>query len=228
MTSEIDENGAPNWSIMGKLFRAHPWHGVPIGKNAPDVVNCYIEILPTDTVKYEIDKDTGVLRIDRPQRYSNVCPEIYGFIPQTFCGENLAKFTRARTHRSDIIGDGDPLDICVLTEKQIAHADVLLRARPIGGLRMIDGNEADDKIVAILEGDPSYGFLQDISQCPKMLVERLRHYFLTYKQSPDSEHKICEIPHIYDNEEAREIIELCRKDYLERYQELADLLKEMY
>ena len=228
MAPENDTPNEPNWSHMGKLFRAHPWHGISIGHDAPHVVNCYIEILATDTVKYEVDKDTGVLRIDRPQRFSNVCPELYGFIPQTYCGEHLARFTRERTHRENIVGDGDPLDICVLTEKQVAHADVLLRARPIGGLRMLDGNEADDKIIAILEGDPSYGFLQDITQCPKMLVERLKHYFLTYKQAPDAERATCEITHIYDNEEAKEIIELCQKDYLERYQELADLLKQMY
>lgn len=227
MTSASDESNPPNWSLMGKLFRAHPWHGIPIGRKSPVVVNAYIEILATDTVKYEVDKNSGILEIDRPQRFSNVCPELYGFIPQTYCGENLARFTREQTHRSDIVGDGDPLDICVLTEKQVAHADVLLRARPIGGLRMIDGNEADDKIIAILEGDPSYGFLRDISQCPKMLVERLKHYFLTYKQAPDAEQKMCEITHVYDNEEAREVIQLCEKDYLDQYQELADLLKQM-
>jgi inorganic pyrophosphatase len=228
MTTENDDTAQPNWALVGKLFRAHPWHGIPIGINAPEVVNCYIEILATDTVKYEVDKDTGVLRIDRPQRYSNVCPELYGFIPQTYCGEHLARFTRERTHRDNIVGDGDPLDICVLTEKQVAHADVLLRARPIGGLRMLDGNEADDKIIAILEGDPSYGFFQDITQCPKMLVERLKHYFLTYKQAPDAERTMCEITHIYDHEEAREVIQLCRKDYLERYEELAGLLKLLH
>src|SRR5207248_11150492 len=81
MSHEQDE---PVWRLLGLLFRAHPWHGVPIGPEAPAKVNTYIEIVPTDTVKYELDKVTGLLRIDRPQLYSNVCPALYGLIPQTF------------------------------------------------------------------------------------------------------------------------------------------------
>ena len=206
------------------LYRAHPWHGIHIGKNAPHLINSYIEILPTDTVKYELDKVTGLLRIDRPQRFSNVCPELYGFIPQTYCGEQVADFCRMKTGRSDIIGDGDPLDVCVLTEKHIAHVNIYMRCHPIGGLRMLDGDEADDKIIAILQGDPSYGYWQDISQCPSMLVERLRHYFLTYKQAPDAMHKACEITHVYGAEEAREVIRRSHADYLEKFEKLAKQL----
>jgi inorganic pyrophosphatase len=206
------------------IYRAHPWHGIHIGRSAPHLINAYIEILPTDTVKYELDKRTGLLRIDRPQRFSNVCPELYGFIPQTYCGENVAEFCRMKTGRSDIIGDGDPLDVCVLTEKHIAHVNIYMRAHPIGGLRMLDGDEADDKIIAILEGDPSYGYWQDISQCPSMLVERLRHYFLTYKQAPDAMHKACEITHVYGAEEAREVIRRSHVDYLDKFGALAQQL----
>ena len=83
----MDDNGASVREILGLMFRAHPWHGIPIGPEAPDVVNVYIEIVPTDTVKYELDKDTGILKVDRPQKYSNVCPTLYGFIPQTLCAE---------------------------------------------------------------------------------------------------------------------------------------------
>src|SRR5215831_10472917 len=78
--------------LLGLLFKAHPWHGVPIGKDAPAVVTTYIEIVPTDTVKYEIDKITGHLKIDRPQKYSNVCPTLYGFIPQTLCAGRVGEF----------------------------------------------------------------------------------------------------------------------------------------
>lgn len=211
-----------------RLFRAHPWHGIQIGHEAPDLVNAYVEILPTDTVKYELDKVTGLLRIDRPQRFSNVCPELYGFIPQTFCGDEVAAFCRLKTGREDIIGDGDPLDVCVLTEKHIAHVNVYMRVHAIGGLRMLDGDEADDKIIAILHGDPSYGYWQDISQCPSMLVERLRHYFLTYKQAPDAMHKACEITHVYGAEEAREVIRRSHADYLAKYRYLAEELETMF
>ncbi|MBA3321706.1 MAG: inorganic diphosphatase, partial [Pyrinomonadaceae bacterium] len=72
--------------LLATLFQAHPWHGVAPGENAPAVVNAYIELVPTDTVKYELDKVSGHLRLDRPQRYSSLCPMPYGFIPQTYCG----------------------------------------------------------------------------------------------------------------------------------------------
>ena len=120
-------------------------------------MNAFIEIVPTDTVKYELDKTTGCLNVDRPQKFSNVCPTLYGFIPQTYCGEEVGAFCAERSGREGIDGDGDPMDICVLTEKAISHGDILVRAIPIGGLRMLDNEEADDKIVAVLEGDAVYG-----------------------------------------------------------------------
>mgnify|MGYP003694373673 CR=1 FL=1 len=122
-----------------RAFRAHPWHGVSMGKDAPRVVTTYIEIVPTDTVKYEMDKLTGILRMDRPQQYSNVCPSLYGFIPRTLCAERVGALCSERTGRPGIQGDGDPMDVCVLTEKEISHGDILVQAIPIGGLRMIDG-----------------------------------------------------------------------------------------
>jgi len=195
------------------LFKSHPWHGVPIGADAPDVVTVYIEIVPSDTVKYELDKDTGLLKIDRPQRFSNVCPTLYGFIPQTHCGERNAELTARRTGRTGIVGDGDPLDICVLSEKSIPRGDIVLRARPIGGLRMIDRGEADDKIIAVLEGDACYGAWRDVHQVPKALIDRLRHYFLTYKAGPDALDLQVEITHVYDRDEAHEVIRRSRLDY---------------
>ncbi|HLT23729.1 MAG TPA: inorganic diphosphatase, partial [Ignavibacteria bacterium] len=77
------------WREIRTILKAHPWHGVHIGDNFPDIVTSYIEIVPTDTVKYEIDKHSGMLTIDRPQMYSNICPTPYGFVPQTFCGEKV-------------------------------------------------------------------------------------------------------------------------------------------
>ncbi len=85
--------------------------------DAPNVVTAFIEMVPTDTVKYELDKVSGYIKIDRPQKYSNVVPALYGFLPQTYCGDLVAEYCMAQTERTDIHGDGDPLDICVLTEK---------------------------------------------------------------------------------------------------------------
>jgi inorganic pyrophosphatase len=177
-------------------------------------VTVYIEIVPTDTVKYEVDKATGILRIDRPQQYSNVCPSLYGFLPRTYCAERVGARCTERTGRPGIVGDGDPLDICVLTEKEITHGDILVRAVPIGGLRMIDGNEADDKIVAVLEGDAVFGSYTDVGECPAALLDRLRHYFLTYKQGPDRGARTVEIAEVYGRDEAHEVIRRSGEDYL--------------
>lgn len=207
----------PRMSTPPSPHRAHPWHGVAIGPDAPAVVTCYIEIVPTDTVKYEVDKASGILKLDRPQLYSNFCPALYGFIPRTYCAENVARLCEARTGRTGIVGDGDPLDVCVLTEKPITHGDILVQARPIGGLRMIDGNEADDKIIAVLQGDAVYGALREISDCPPLLIDRLRHYFLTYKQSPDrpgpTTPHLVEIAEIYSSADAFDVIRQSRVDY---------------
>jgi inorganic pyrophosphatase len=179
-----------------------------------------VEIVPSDTVKYEIDKPTGYLRVDRPQRFSNVCPTPYGFLPQTFCGDRVAARTSARTGIPDMIGDGDPLDVCIFTERNIAHADILLTAIPIGGLRMVDSGQADDKIVAVLHDDGAFGSWRDISDCPKPMVDRLRHYFLTYKahpgQEPSGDRFIAEV---YGRDEAHAVIELSCQDYCEKFPE---------
>jgi inorganic pyrophosphatase len=198
-------------------FRLHPWHGVPLGAEAPRVVTTYVEIVPTDTVKYELDKLTGILRVDRPQLYSNVCPSLYGFIPQTLCAERVGEFCATRTRRQAIVGDGDPMDICILTEKAFSHGDVLLESIPIGGLRMIDGNEADDKIIAVLKGDAVYGGIQDIDALSPALVDRLRHYFLTYKHAPGRDEHIVEITHVYGREDAHEVIRCSYADYYAHY-----------
>ena len=84
---------------MVNKFKAHPWHGITVGENAPNVVTAFIEIVPTDTVKYEIDKETGFLKIDRPQKFSNVIPTLYGFIPQTYCDVEIAAFASLQSGR---------------------------------------------------------------------------------------------------------------------------------
>jgi inorganic pyrophosphatase len=207
------------------MFQAHPWHGVTPGAEAPRTVNAFIEIVPTDAVKYELDKQSGHLRVDRPQRFSSMCPSLYGFIPQTFCGEEVAKLCAERTEAWDIKGDGDPMDICVLTEKTFAQGNFFLQAKPIGGLRMIDGEQADDKIIAVLEADLAYGHIKDIDQCPKALVDRLNHYFLSYKQLPGDAPRRVEIVDVYDRAEALDVITRSMRDYQKQFGDPANRTK---
>ncbi len=198
---------------MISQHKAHPWHGISPGKTAPEVVTAFIEIVPTDTVKYEIDKETGFLKIDRPQKFSNIIPALYGFIPQTYCGELVGEYSARMAGRESLVGDGDPLDICVLSERNITHGDILLQAIPIGGFRMLDNGEADDKIIAVMKTDEVYREWTDISQCPASMVHRLMHYFLTYKNMPGLESRVIEITHTYGREEAHEVIRRSIEDY---------------
>jgi inorganic pyrophosphatase len=197
---------------MFRTNKAHPWHGIQIGEKVPQEVTVFIEIVPRDTVKYEVDKETGYLKIDRPQQYSNVVPANYGFIPQTYCGENIAKLATTNSNKTVEKGDGDPLDILVLSEHHIPRGDIILKAKPIGGFCLIDNGEADDKIIATLVGDKIYENFADISELPEAIVNRLQHYFLTYKSLP-CEPNICEIAYIYGREKAYEVIEESVKDY---------------
>jgi len=211
-----DEKGLEK--LLAIMFQAHPWHGITAGDDAPYLVNAYVEIVPTDAVKYELDKASGHLKVDRPQRFSSFPPTLYGFIPQTFCGERVAELCReCLGGEQQIRGDGDPMDICVLTERPVSHASFLVRARPIGGLRMVDGSEADDKIIAVLERDVAYGHIEDISHVPKGLIDRLQHYFLTYKQLPQESPRRVEIADVYDRDSALETIRRSLEDYRSRY-----------
>jgi inorganic pyrophosphatase len=216
----------PIGKLMGLRYKSHPWHGVDIGPEAPQIITCFIEMVPTDTVKYEIDKETGYLKIDRPQKYSNVIPALYGFIPQTFCSDKVAAYCMEKTGRTGIQGDHDPLDICILTEKAIAHGDILVKARPIGGFRMIDGNQADDKIVAVLNNDAVYGDFSDLADCSLMILDRLKHYFLTYKDLPGRT-RDAEITHTYSIEEAHEIIRCSMEDYQHKFDNLRMMLSNV-
>jgi inorganic pyrophosphatase len=199
---------------MFRINKAHPWHGIEIGENAPEEVTVFIEIVPQDTVKYEIDKKTGYLKIDRPQQYSNVVPANYGFIPQTFCGAQIARLAQEKSGKMVEKGDGDPLDILVLSEHHIPRGDIILKARPIGGFCLLDKGEADDKIIATLVGDKVYENYKDLSELPEGIVNRLRHYFLTYKIMP-GEAEIIEIAYIYGQAQAQEVILESIKDYAE-------------
>lgn len=211
------------WKLIGLRYKSHPWHGIEIGKRSPEVVTAFIEVIPSDTVKYEVDKKTGYLKIDRPQKFSNIVPALYGFVPRTYCKQEVAAYCMEKTGRKDIVGDDDPLDICVLTEREVTHGNVIVKAKPIGGFRMLDGGEADDKIIAVLENDEVYGKWNDVSQLPDAIVRRLQHYFLTYKQLPGETEK-CEITHVYGREEAQEVIRRSQADYKVAYGNLEDVM----
>lgn len=211
------------WKMIGLRYKSHPWHGIPIGDNAPEVVTAFIEVIPSDTVKYEVDKLTGYLKIDRPQKFSNIVPALYGFIPQTYCKEEVAAFCMEKTGRTGIVGDDDPLDVCVLTEREVTHGNIIVQAVPIGGFRMLDGGEADDKIIAVLKSDEVYGQWNDISELPQNIVNRLKHYFLTYKQLPGEPVKT-EITHVFGKEEALEVIRRSQQDYEHAFGNLEEAL----
>ncbi len=192
-------------------WRPHPWHGLDVGADAPEIVTTYIEITPFDTVKYEIDKQTGYTHVDRPQRSSAQPPTLYGFVPRTYCGKRV-KALSPEAER----GDGDPLDICVVSERPIDRADITLRARVVGGLQMIDDGEADDKIVAVLVGDLFWGHVRELHDLPEKLVERLTHYFATYKLVPGRASDVT-IAQTYGREHALNVVRASAADYAEAY-----------
>jgi inorganic pyrophosphatase len=188
-------------------WRPHPWHGLEVGPDPPGLVHAYIEISPFDLVKYEVDKETGYLRVDRPQRSSSQHPTLYGFIPRTFCGERVKKLMSGAAR-----GDGDPLDICVVSERPISRAEVILNARVVGGLPMLDNGEADDKIIAVLDNDLFWGGVRELDELPTVLIERLRHYFQTYKLVPEQPANVS-IAAAYGRDHAQQVISAAIEDY---------------
>ena len=194
-----------------RLYRPHPWHGLAVGPRPPERVTVYVEITPFDTVKYEIDKESGYLRVDRPQRLSSVPPTLYGFVPRTYCGPRIAALSPESTR-----GDGDPLDICVLSERPINRAEVLLEAQVVGGIRTTDGDDADDKLLAVLANDYVWGEARDLADLPVALVDRLRHYFGTYKMRPGEESTVA-VRELYGRERAFEVVIAAMADYEERF-----------
>ncbi|HEY5653171.1 MAG TPA: inorganic pyrophosphatase [Pontiella sp.] len=192
-------------------WRPHPWHGLEAGDELPRIVNAYIEMTPFDSVKYEVDKATGYLRVDRPQLTSSMTPTLYGFIPQTYCSTRVQALSPLSK-----TGDKDPLDICVITERPINRSEVILKARVIGGIQMIDHGEADDKIVAVLDNDQFWKNANDIKDVSPALLERLRHYFSTYKLVPGQPSDVT-IEQIYNREHALKVIEASMEDYTEEY-----------
>lgn len=189
--------------------RPHPWHGLPPGPDPPNVVDAYIEITPFDVVKYEIDKTSGYLRVDRPQGSSALPPTLYGFVPQTYCGARVAELTALTAE-----GDGDPLDICVISQQRVDRAEIIVPARVLGGVQLLDGGEVDDKIIAVLASDTVLDYATELRHLPEAVVNRLVHYFGTYKmQMTGGKPNDIEVIGTYDADHARAVITASLADY---------------
>lgn len=192
------------------LFCAHPWHGVE-PMSSKEFVTAYIEIAQNNNIKFELDKDSGLLKIDRPQKYSNVCPAHYGFIPRTYCGNQIAQLAKEE-YPFVLYGDGDPLDILVLSTSHLPQAGILLSARVIGGITIIDKEEADDKIIAVLKDDTLYGAFEEITDIPSAELAKIEHYFLTYKSLPGKSNPIL-LGTVYNKSTAELKIKAAMDDY---------------
>jgi len=171
----------------------NPWHDVTIGDNFPDIVNGIIEIPKGNRAKYELDKESGLLKLDRVLYSSIFYPANYGFIPKTYCDDN------------------DPLDILVLSQVTIVPM-CIVSAKVIGVMRMLDGGEHDDKIIAVAENDMSVNHFNDISELPPHFIKELRSFFEDYKKL---EHKTVEVTEFQDSEIAKEIVKQSIEDYKE-------------
>lgn len=212
----------PSREIAYYRWRPHPWHGLETGPQPPHLVNAYIEITPFDLVKYEVDKSTGYLQVDRPQLTSSQPPMLYGFIPRTYCGNRVAALCAEAQQ-----GDGDPLDIAVISERPISKADIILHANVVGGIQMLDGGEADDKIIAVLQKDAIWGEVTSLQDLPKALVERIEHYFSTYKMIPGQK-STTQIKRTYDREMAYAVVEAAMQDYSDEYGQFLEADKNAF
>jgi inorganic pyrophosphatase len=163
----------------------NPWHQVHPGDNIPEYVNGIIEIPKGSRAKYELDKDSGMLKLDRVLYSSVYYPANYGFIPKTYCD------------------DKDPLDILVISQIDLVPM-CLVEAKIIGVMRMLDNNEADDKLIAVAAGDPSVNHINDISELPQHFISEIRHFFEEYKRL---ENKTVVVEDFLDKEMAMQILE---------------------
>jgi inorganic pyrophosphatase len=190
-------------------YRPHPWHGLSPGPDPPRCVNAYIEITPFDLMKYEMDKTTGYLRVDRPQLGASLPPTLYGFIPRTYCGRRVAELSAGARG-----GDEDPLDICVITERPINRAEIVLVARVVGVLKTLDHGQADDKILAVMDKDAVWQQVNDVADLPSAIVNRLEHYFATYKMSAGQSNPVT-MQGLGRGDEALAVVAAALRDYEE-------------
>ena len=175
------------------IDKTNPWHKVSIGEDSPDVVTAIIEIPQGNRAKYELDKETGLLKLDRVIYSAMYYPANYGFIPQTYCD------------------DKDPLDILVFSQTDVVPM-CILDARVIGVMHMIDGGEKDDKIIAVAEHDMSVNHYTDLSQLPQHFLKEMRNFFEDYKKL---EGKSVSVEEFQDSNVAKEVVNQSIIDYKE-------------
>lgn len=183
------------------MYTVHPWHGVSLGPNAPRTVNAVIEIPQGSRCKYEIDKETGLLKLDRVIYSAFYYPCNYGFIPQTYGDDN------------------DPLDILVITSVPV-QALCLVQAKVVGVMQMVDNGDADDKIIAVAANDPSVNHYNNIEELPKHFFDELRHFFEEYKKL---ENKTVKVEEIGDKTVALRIIEDAIASYKQHFKPVKQL-----
>jgi inorganic pyrophosphatase len=179
------------------------------------VLNVFVEITPFDVMKYEVDKESGYLRVDRVQHTSSLPPAIYGFVPRTLAGARVAALMAGAER-----GDNDPLDVCVLSERPISRAEVVLEARLVGGIPMLDHGEADDKLLAVLVDDPLLGHIREVEEIPQVLVQRLLHYFSTYKIHHGSPADVT-VGSPYGRRRAESVVSAALEDYRAAFPEVS-------
>jgi inorganic pyrophosphatase len=169
----------------------NPWHEISVGKDAPEVVNGIIEIPKNNRAKYELDKESGLLKLDRVLYSAMYYPANYGFIPRTYCD------------------DDDPLDILVLSQETIVPM-CLVDAKVIGVMQMLDGGEKDDKIIAVAANDMSVQHINDISELPEHSIKEMRNFFEDYKKL---ENKSVLVEDFQGREVAQQIVLQAIEDY---------------
>ena len=193
MTSPVSIDKLRNKNRISKMRLNHPWHDISPGDESPRIVNAIIEIPRDSQLKYELDKESGILKLDRFLYSAVYYPGDYGFIPQT------------------LWDDGDPMDIIILTNKPV-YPLTLVSARVIGVIRMIDEKELDDKIIGVYDSDPRFSEYNSLKDIPKHVIAELRHFFETYKELQLQGEKVT-VPEILDREKAWEDIEISEEKY---------------
>jgi len=173
----------------------NPWHEVNVGENAPEIVTGIIEIPKNTRAKYELDKESGMLKLDRVLYSAMYYPANYGFIPQTYCDDN------------------DPLDIVILSQIEIQPM-CLVNAKVIGVMRMLDGGEMDDKIIAVADNDMSVNHINSIDELPRHFFRELKNFFEDYKKL---EHKEVVVEDFQNKETALEIVKQSIIDYNNKF-----------